>query len=129
VGASQRSRKGPTDDTAAGGKATNGADTDSADISRIAQKRSEEQHRKDGAYSLLRFAARVDGWARIAPDGEMKTVFIKWKWTKGPFAGCYIMVNCHYTQLLWGFDLLEQKLEEVELGVRRPVIDSYYQQT
>lgn len=107
---------------------TNGSCPGCADTGGTNPRGPSEQNEQNGKQAIYRLGARVDGWIRIAPDGEAKTVFIKWKWVRGSFQNKYVMVHCHYTQLLWGFDLLEQKVEEVELGIRTPVEDRFYQQ-
>jgi hypothetical protein len=91
------------------------------------QKLSREEAGPPRTASLYRLASRTDGWIRIAPDGEGKAVYIKYKFTHGPFAGRYVMVLAQLEQMRWAFDLLEEKIEEVEQGVRSAIVDRFYQ--
>jgi hypothetical protein len=78
--------------------------------------------------AVCRLAARADGWLRVAPDGEHKTCYLKWKFTSGPYSGKYVMVVCGWFDLVWGMEVLEEKVERVYAGSLNPVQDRFYQQ-
>lgn len=73
-------------------------------------------------------AGRGDGWLRITFEDNGKTVFAKYKFTSGPFAGYYTMyVGTYYpaiTELLCG---LLDKLHDADCGQLVPTLDRYHQ--
>lgn len=89
---------------------------------------SPEQGRSETALEALRdLYARDDGWLRIVPHGQGKTVYYKWKFTRGKWANHYVMYrdddNRPFTSIL----SLESKVNDVDVGARRPALDSYYE--
>lgn len=74
----------------------------------------------------LWFALRDDGYLRQIPDGEHEEVFLKWKFTSGKHPNHYVMAKCTVDQLGMGYWLLRRKVQEVDIGARKPTIDRYY---
>lgn len=69
---------------------------------------------------------RDDGWLRISPDGEGKVVYWKWKFTRGPHAGCYVMCVFAPWEVWQAIAEVGSKIERSYLGLHRPTKDSYY---
>lgn len=74
-------------------------------------------------YELLR---RCDGWLRVSPADEGKTVYVKWKWTVGPLANRYVMAVGTPSELLHLFALVVEKAEDAETGRGPTSQDKYY---
>jgi hypothetical protein len=83
--------------------------------------------RSEGIAALSYLCLRTDGWLRVVPDESGKTLFIKWKFTRGRWGGRYIMAVVMPWAWDHGFALLQSKLIEVDEGKRVPVQDSFYQ--
>lgn len=75
---------------------------------------------------LADLVTREDGWLRITPIRDSGTVFIKWKFTRGDWAGHYVMSVVQYWQMGYGLALLLDKLLAVEYGSLRPTKDTPY---
>lgn len=69
---------------------------------------------------------RDDGWLRIVPQDAGAQVYLKWKFSRGPWAGYYVMAVVETWQWDYGLALLSDKLEAVDLGVKRPTRDTAY---
>lgn len=72
---------------------------------------------------------RDDGWLRIVPDTDGKTVWWKWKITRGKWAGYYVMCVGRVDQHPEAIAVMLHKLHQVDLGQARPSKDSYYDQS
>jgi len=82
--------------------------------------------RSSGIAALQELLLRNDGWLRASPDGNGKVCYIKWKFTGGPYAGCYVMVVSAPWEWDTSVELLLQKIREVYYGTRRPTKDNYF---
>lgn len=80
-----------------------------------------------GVGALERLCSRDDGWLRLAPDGDLNQVYLKFKFVGGSLGGNYVMVMCHWSEAAWGLELLEEKIASVYAGTLRPVVDKWYQ--
>jgi len=80
-------------------------------------------------FDLRDLLLRDDGWLRIVPDGDQKTVWYKWKFTRGKWSNHYVMVRGEQYQHGLALSLLSKKLAGVDLGYDRPSQDRYYDQT
>jgi hypothetical protein len=69
---------------------------------------------------------RDDGWLRAIPDGEGKTAYLKWKFSRGKFAGCYVMAVVRPWDWADGFRMLEAKILTCYSGSRKPTPDRAY---
>lgn len=78
------------------------------------------------ADALATLYCRDDGWLRMVPQDHGKTVYWKWKFTRGRWAGHYIMWRddeFHPSGSLVG---LVAKLGAVDAGEHKPILDQYY---
>lgn len=71
---------------------------------------------------------RDDGWLRIVPDEDGKTVWWKWKITRGKWQGHYVMCVGRQDQHSESIAVILHKLSKVDSGELRPTKDSYYDQ-
>lgn len=76
--------------------------------------------------NLATLCQRDDGWMRMVPDTDTQECFWKWKFTRGPHQGHYVMVRCMGWQYAYAVELLLYKLDEVDRGLRNPVLDRPY---
>lgn len=86
----------------------------------------QDENRRRGCSALSHLLLRDDGWLRISPAGDGKTVYLKWKYSRGPWRNHYVMAVGH----IWAWDiaieLLERKVAEVDQGSRVPTKDTWY---
>lgn len=75
---------------------------------------------------LTALGERQDGYLRIIPDGAAKSLYIKWKFTKGQWRGYYLMSVVEVWDVEHGLLLLRQKIDSVDVGVKNPVKDTAY---
>lgn len=80
-----------------------------------------------GANSRVVLALRDDGWLRVSPDGQLDSVYIKWKFTRGRWAGHYVMVRILAYDIDEGLDILVSKVQLVEQGQMKPTRDKPYE--
>lgn len=81
------------------------------------------------AYSgnpLLSLVTREDGWLRIVPARDTEQVYIKWKFSRGPWSRHYVMTVVQYWQMGYGLSLLVDKLDAVDEGSFKPTLDTPY---
>lgn len=87
------------------------------------------QAREDRTYAaslaLQHFLLRTDGWLRLIPAGEGKQSYYKWKFTAGQWRGYYVMYVATFADWCDGILGLEEKLADVDAGLRRPARDTY----
>lgn len=72
---------------------------------------------------------RDDGWLRVVPDEDGKAVWWKWKFTRGPWAGFYVMCLGRVDQHPESIAVLLHKLGNVDAGKDKPIRDRFYDQT
>lgn len=75
---------------------------------------------------LCSLVARDDGWLRVAPDPLDDKLYFKWKFTRGRWAGHYVMSVVRISEVTIGLRLLDIKLTKVESGTFRPSLDTYH---
>lgn len=81
----------------------------------------------DGLPSLLyAMAMRDDGWLRFIPSGDGKALYVKWKFTRGRFAGRYCFVSGKPEQYRKLLVTLWEHIEECYDGIRKPTYDTAY---
>lgn len=126
------SRKDPKGDVRTNGSIA-GRPTAGNDDARDSVRRANpvESTAADGARvaesaALSYLLMRDDGWLRASPDGEGKAVFIKWKFTRGKFAGTYVMVVVSPWSIGSAWPMLQGKIDGCYAGTRRPTKDSSY---
>lgn len=76
--------------------------------------------------AFLEVFARSDGWLRIVPQNEGKQVYWKYKFSRGPHAGGYVMwldVENSWQRSVMG---IAWKLRQVDSGALRPTPDTPY---
>ncbi len=82
--------------------------------------------RREACTALSELFLRMDGWLRVVPAGDGKTLYFKWKFTRGEWSGYYVM----FVSLVWEWDKgiagLRDKCDEVDQDARRPVKDKWY---
>jgi len=71
---------------------------------------------------------RTDGWLRVVPDGDGKTVWWKWKFTRGRWSGYYVMAVGRVDQHAEAIAVMLHKLDKVDTGQDRPIQDRYFEQ-
>lgn len=79
--------------------------------------------------ALTALLLRVDGWLRIVPHDHGKTVYFKFKFTSRQWPNHYVMYVEHEYCYVCGLIGLLEKVHEVDLGVRKPVEDTPYDQS
>lgn len=72
-------------------------------------------------------STRDDGYLRVIPDGAGKSVYWKWKYTRGQWAGHYVMSVVSWYDPALALLLLRQKIDQVEVGLKRPAKDIPHQ--
>lgn len=77
--------------------------------------------------NLLWFASEWSGWLRWIPDQDNDVLYLKWKFSRGPHGGYYVMVRVQPWQYDYGLDLLRSKVQEVYEGVRKPTLDKLHE--
>jgi len=79
-----------------------------------------------GCTALSYLLLRDDGWLRAIPGEDGKMLYLKWKYTRGPHAGHYVMSRVNIGDWPWGMRLLFGKVVAVESGGLRPSKDTPY---
>lgn len=77
-------------------------------------------------WAMDALASRSDGWLRFSPHLEECELYIKWKFTSGPFAGYYCFVSGDPYQYIALLQVLVRHIEEVYEGTRRATLDRPY---
>jgi hypothetical protein len=67
-----------------------------------------------------------EGWLRLTPDTEHKTLFLKFKWRRGTYSGHYVMSVVPPHELAYGLSLLLDKVRDTYAGLRKPTKDTPY---
>lgn len=98
-----------------------GMDTSSAETSPGLQSR-EALHSH-----ICALSTRDDGYLRVIPDGAGKSVYWKWKYTRGQWAGHYLMSVVSWYDPALALLLLRQKIDQVEVGLKKPAKDVPHQ--
>lgn len=75
-------------------------------------------------YHLCALSTRDDGYLRVIPDGAGKSVYWKWKFTRGQWIGHYVMSVVSWYDPALALLLLRQKIDAVEVGTKRPAKDT-----
>lgn len=78
------------------------------------------------SFALDALLLRNDGWIRLIPAGEGKLSYYKYKYTTGPHKGKYVMYVAPYNSWAEGVLGLYEKVGEVDLGTRKPALDTFY---
>jgi hypothetical protein len=76
--------------------------------------------------ALQEMLIRDDGWLRVVPHERGAVTFYKWKFSRGPWQGYYLMYRddrMNPSEALCG---LVGKLEAVDLGRSKPVKDTAF---
>jgi len=76
------------------------------------------------AQALFYLLLRDDGWLRAVPQENGKTIFLKWKFTNGKFAGKYVMYVITDGDLPAGFAGLFDKIARAYQGTHTPTPDT-----
>lgn len=104
--------------------AASGSDDSVPSVSRVPSN----EGRKGTALEALQTIYTYDeGWQRTVSQNHGELVYFKYKWSRGPYAGGYVMYRCDdldYTAALWG---LLRKIEAVYAGTLRPTPDHPYE--
>ena len=69
---------------------------------------------------------RTDGWMRVIPQPDDNKIYLKWKYTRGTYEGCYVMAVVQNMQLPDGIMLLCHKVIQADQGLLRPTRDRLY---
>jgi hypothetical protein len=105
---------------------TDGSRPSSGSFSDPAEVQAREAARRVACATLSLMLMRDDGWLRIVPSADGKTVYLKWKFIRGDHRGRYVMA----VKDLWQWDealsILAVKLQEVDEGKRKPVKDTMW---
>lgn len=76
--------------------------------------------------TLMAFFSDHGGGCLKVRRGETGAdLHLTWTWSGGRYAGTYVYVRCEYWRLLFGLELLQSKVLEVEAMVRQPTPDKY----
>lgn len=106
--------------------ATPGADGGGSSIPSVPYLQAEPGRVEAAACAFLELMARTDGWLRCIPAGEGKVNYFKWKFSSGEHKGKYVMYVGHGQDWTGSILGLAEKLAEVDAGVRRPALDTFY---
>ena len=82
--------------------------------------------RRTATATLSYLLMRDDGWLRLVPAADGKTLYLKWKFSRGKWSGHYVMAVVEVWQWDYGLSLLADKLEAVDLSVKIPTKDTPY---
>ncbi len=85
-----------------------------------------DEYRRQACSSLSHLFMRTDGWLRAIPSEDGKQLFLKWKFTRGPWEQHYAMSVVPVWQWDLGIGYLLDKLEAIDLGIRKPTKDTWY---
>lgn len=86
-------------------------------------------HRLENIQKTLRYLAhRDDGWLRMVPSLDEHIVWLKWKFTRGPWERHYTMVKVEAMRVDFGLELLVDKLRRVDAGDKKPSLDRLHEQ-
>lgn len=75
---------------------------------------------------LIGLMLRDDGYLRAIPSGDGEKVFLKWKFTGGPFTGQYVMAVVLPYEVEHGYVLLMTKIVGSYAGMYTPSVDRRY---
>lgn len=81
----------------------------------------------DAAQTLRLLAVHSNGWLRIVSHDEGATVYYKFKWSKGPHAGGYVMWLSADMDASTALDGLLRKVRAVEAYEMRATPDHPYE--
>lgn len=84
-------------------------------------------HQLTGTQALYELLTRGDGWVRATATLDMKTAYLKYKYTSGQWRGYYVMAVVVPEELQQGLQLLVAKTNQVDLGQLRPAKDTPYE--
>ncbi len=76
--------------------------------------------------AFLHILTRDDGWLRVVPQEMGSVTFYKWKFTRGPWTGYYVMYRSDDLDFIAAIVGLYRKLLRVDTGAERPVYDTPY---
>jgi len=65
------------------------------------------------------------GYLKIRRASDSADLHLTWTWSLGTNGGKYVYVRCEFWRLLFGLELLYQKVLEVERGLRKASPDRY----
>jgi hypothetical protein len=82
--------------------------------------------RLTSSQALYELLTRGDGWVRATATLDMKTAYLKYKYTSGTWKGHYVMAVVVCEELQRGLQLLVAKVNQVDLGILRPAKDTPY---
>lgn len=82
-----------------------------------------------GLPALAQLLHRGDGWVRMVGDLDGKNLYLKYKWTGGEWRNHYVMAVVMLETLSFGLGLLLAKVQQVDIGVRRPTPDRNFDYT
>jgi hypothetical protein len=117
--------KAQLDDVRANGDGTDNSGNHRTGNTGNRVSREKVRERESTLYRLLLdISQRDDGYLRLIPDGSGKSCYYKWKWTRGPKAGYYVMAVVSYFQIDYGLQLLVDKMQAVDAGTSKPVKDT-----
>lgn len=99
------------------------------DDSEAPQELAQTNSRSDSliAEALTELLSYTDGWLRLTPDMEHKTLFLKFKFRRGTWQGYYVMSVVEPHLLGLGLDLLLGKVIAVHAGAVKPTKDTPYE--
>jgi hypothetical protein len=80
----------------------------------------------DAQTAFVRLLCRDEGWLRAVPHNFGEVVYFKWKWSRGRWAGNYVMWVCADYDFSAALVGLYMKVLAVEGGRDRPVKDTAY---
>jgi len=75
---------------------------------------------------FVQLLARTDGWLRVIPAGEGKLSYFKWKFSSGEHKGKYVMYVANGADWTDGMLGIYEKIVDVDHGVRKPALDTFY---
>lgn len=81
----------------------------------------------DAIVALSQLTVHDNGWIRIVSHDQGRSVYLKFKWSKGPHAGGYVMWLCTDMDFTAAFRGLLQKVWAVEHDGARPTPDHPYE--
>lgn len=63
------------------------------------------------------------GYLKLRRGLDSDDIHITYTWSVGTWRGYYVYVRCEYWRLLFGLTLLEEKVLDVDNGLRKPTPD------
>ena len=95
-----------------------------ASVGGAAEASEAETNRRVACATLSHLFMRDDGWLRAVPTADGKSLYLKWKFSRGKFAGYYVMAVVEVWQWDYGLTLLADKLEAVDMDIKKPTKDT-----